>query len=337
MRVTIKDIARALDLDHSTVSRALADSDRVAEHTKTRVRQMAENLGYRPDARARSLKRRCTETIGVVLPTCDEHDHAYLHHLIALVQNRLAAAGYDAIVAFDPLVDTGSSHALRLATHRKVDGLLIAAYPDQLSPSTLEAIEIPTVFFHVAPPGTDRFARFTSDNLAGGALAATHLESLGHEGVGLVGLRRTEKDRDEIWERQEGFLRHFEEQGHPVTTFYLEESHFDAGRHLGRSLVSSGVRSTALFVISDIAAMGLIRGLQDRGVMVPDDLSVIGYDDLPGRQLFSPLLTTLHQRREDMIRDATDHLIALLAGEDRKPVTRTYPPVLVKGETTRSR
>ncbi len=334
MRVTIKDIARALDLDHSTVSRALANSDRVAKSTKRRVRQMAVTLGYRPDARAKSLKNQCTQTVGVILPTCDEHDHAYLHHLIALVQSQLSASAYDTIVAFDPLVDTDASHALRLATHRKVDGLLIAAYPQQLSETTLAALEIPTVFFHVAPPQETEQARFITDNRAGGAMAAEHLAVLGHRNVGLVGLHRDHGSTDEIWERQEGFAAYYRNQGIDVPTFYLTESHFEAGRQLAPSLIDRIPSLSGLFVISDMAAMGLIRGLQDHGIEIPRDLSIVGFDDLPGRELFSPLLTTLHQEREKMIVDATDHLMALLKKEERPLITKTYAPKLISGETT---
>lgn len=327
---TIYDVARAAGVSHQTVSRYLRGFDGIRPVTAERVERALKTLGYKPNLAARLLRTRTSKRIGALAHEMSEMGPARIIQGAALGARE---AGYVLdIVILDGLDDKSISDAIDLLTDQQVAGIFATAQTDQVK-AILERhpLDIPK-FIDSRIRSTTPDGRSSVINEIGARLVAAHLVGLGHRRIAMVtGPREWLVSRDRI----DGFETALAAYGlRPELQLegdWSPASGYRAGMELP---LDAGV--TAIFAANDHMALGVIRALGERGLHVPDDVSVVGVDDIPEAEFLTPPLTTVKLDFEAEGRFAINWLIAEIEG---RPTPTPDPPVptLVIRDSTRAR
>ncbi|HKZ15479.1 MAG TPA: substrate-binding domain-containing protein [Solirubrobacterales bacterium] len=333
-KVTLRDVAAAAGVHVSTASRALdtAGSSRIGTATTERVRNVAAELGYSRDLLASSLKRGVTQTVAVIVADLDNPLNARVIRGIA----RVLEAG-----DFVPLMaETGESRERfeKLLDHfgrRRVDALISLAI--RLDGAEMLARKVgddmPIILGGRTLPDTD-YNTVRHDDVAGGTLAAEHLASLGHRRVAQLG---GPADIDAFLRRTAAFSAAAAKEGMEeveppapgaVTPTFVE------GRRLMSALLDSPRRPTGVFAPSDVMAVGALDAISGRGLRCPDDISVVGYNDLPLSRFVAPPLTTIELQAEELGAEAARMAIESIADPARRGRLVTLPARLIVRRST---
>jgi LacI family transcriptional regulator len=308
MTATIADVAVKAGVSTATVSRVLAGVGRARPETRARVLQAARELDYRPSEVARSLQRRSTQTLGLIIT---DIENPYFPQLVRSVEDAARAAGYSVLLcnaADDP--EREASY-LDLLVERRVDGLVIAASSlGARHGDWLTAPPIPVVLVNTAAPEAD-VPSIMSDNEGGARMVTRHLIDLGHKRFGYLMPPPRNVDAPE---RLAGVRKALRDAGIPSDA--LEVARGEAlvwgGEVAADQLLDRAPETTAFVAYNDLMAIGALRALRRRGRRVPAESSVAGFDDVALAAYVDPPLTTIAQRTEEMGRWAVTHLV----GED---------------------
>ena len=315
-RLTIRDIARIADVSPSTVSRSLNDSPLVADATKARIREIAEEGNFTFNASARSLVTRRTGIIGLICPdSFDEYQYSlHLTMLINQIRRILETTDLDLIVKFREDA-SGRNSIHQLLDSGKVDGLIVIN-PDITADELayVHSYRMPLVFVQAIPPGVDlsRENYVFADHVAGGTIATDHLIRLGHENILCFTVDTPEGS---FHERTEGYRRALQDHGLRVDDELIRvgDGTFEFGyQFAARNAERFRTGVTAIFSQTDIMALGAIEGLWDSGLEVPRDVAIVSYDDIGFGKDFRPRLTTVHQPRDRLAFAACRRLGELL-------------------------
>lgn len=328
----LKAVAKRAGVDPSTVSRVLRGDPRqtVRPETRERIFEAARALEYRPNALARGLRTRRTDTIGLIVPSLDNVGFSEVIHGI---QAAAAAAGkLVMVVEADALGwtrDDPDEQYARLITDGRVDGLIVAfATLDDRLVGQLADRDLPLVLVNRRTVGVH--GSVVVDDEAGSGLALRHLIALGHERIGCVGLAA---DTDTARRRERGYRRAMEQAGYPIQAGWIvNAAPTEAG---GRGAVPPlirlppGLRPTALFSASLLGAIGVLAGLREAGVSVPAAMSLIAFNDHPLAAHLSPPLTTIRMANFEMGEAAVDMLLAAVEGRPVHDQMLDRPPEIV--------
>jgi DNA-binding LacI/PurR family transcriptional regulator len=329
MGVSIKDIARAANVSHSTVSRALSDSPLVKEQTKTLIKQLADEMGYSPHALARSLVTRRTQTIGVVVTTIAD---PFVSEIIRGLEETGQNHGYTMILSNSNAEPRRELTAVKALREKRVDGIIItASRVGDLYMPLLEDFGVPIVLVNSQQTGKYVYSISTDDH-KGAQIATEHLLSLGHTRIGYI---TSPNNASSSQARLDGYRAALEAHGVQFDPALIADGDGRpaAGAHAAARLASLANRPTALFCYNDMTAIGAISALIDRRLNVPADVSVVGYDDIPLVEYLNPPLTTVAQRKYDMGCMAMEMLLCLLSGaQDVQDIT--IEPTLVCRKST---
>ncbi len=337
MRVSIKDVAKAAGVSHSTVSRALANNPLIAEPTRRRIQRVAQKMGYAPNAIARGLVTRRTQTIGVIVTTIED---PFIAEVVRGIEEVAADSGYRVFLGTshnDSAREVGLVKALR---EWRVDGVIVASSRvGALYQPLLKEIGAPIVLINnqnrKSPTrqksDAGKIYSVVFDDADGGELATRYLISQGHRVIAYLG---GPSDYAANRNRLAGYRR------------ALVAAHiaFDPARvRTGNGRVESGEQvsalflpassPTAIFCYNDMTAIGALAALKRRGLRVPGDLSVVGFDDIPFAGYIDPPLTTIHQPKDEMGRLAMRMLLDLL--DEKKVANVLVPGKLIVRESTR--
>lgn len=336
--MTIRDLAKLAGVSVATVSRSLNDSPLVQEATKQKILKLADEVGFELNAIARGLATSKVNTIGVILPR--EYDQfgqqLYYSSLLNDLRGTLERANYDVIVTFLTNRFTGKSNILSLVNRRKVDGLIILQ--ETLEHELLDFLEkknVPYIFSHY-PPNFDDISvdAVYADHLWGGKLAGEYLASLGCQHMMCIG---AENKVNEFVLRERGFARALATHGLDFSEEHVLYSPltFNDGYRIVREHASAFQAAEAVFVVTDLLAFGVIAGLKDIGLAIPQDISVIGYDDIPLAAMLKPTLTTIHQPREDIAKKTCKRLIEKIQHAEKSlaKIKETIRPHLIVRES----
>ena len=308
MTATIADVAARAGVSTATVSRVLAGVGRARPETRSRVLAAARALDYRPSEVARSLKRRSTQTLGLIIT---DIENPYFPQLVRAVEDAARAAGFSVLLcnaADDP--EREASY-LELLVDRRVDGLVIAASSlGERHGEWLSSPPIPVVLVNTAAPDVGLPA-ITSDNELGGRLAAQHLLDLGHRRFGYLMPPPRNVDAPA---RLAGVRAALAAAACPndALTITSGDALVGGGERAARELLDRAPGTTAIVAYNDLMAIGALRAVRSRGRRVPFDASVVGFDDVALAAYVDPPLTTISQRTEEMGRWA----VARLTSED---------------------
>lgn len=331
MPTTSRDIAREAGVSQSTVSRALRGDPRVTEDTQRRVADVARRLGYVTNRAARSLKIQRSHTIGVVVA---DLRNPYFLEIVDGLHDELHLADYRTFLVTDRL-DYGARTDLVELLGGSVDGVVFAsARSADSAPIGLLGLGLPVVLINREVEGR-AFDRVLSDYATGGALAARHLIELGHKRIALItGPSTMAVFRD----REEAFRRVLGELGAPFDDQLRREGLYthQVGSQWCADLLRRPDPPTAIFCADDVVAFGALDAARQLGIRVPEDLSIVGYDDIEmaGWEMFD--LTTIRQPITEMAREAARMLLQRIggAGLPAEPQRTVYPATLVRRGST---
>jgi DNA-binding LacI/PurR family transcriptional regulator len=299
-------VARRAGVSQSTVSLVLSgkSAGRISSRTEAAVRRAAEELGYRPNVAARVLRTGTARTVGLVVT---DVTHPFFGPVLRGAQIAAWRAGYAVALvdaADDPERERASFEALRAGP---VDGFLFFTVdPPEASGEHVVALE-------VAPPGMS-YVRYDTER--GTELALRHLLELGHTRIGHLG---SVLDAETFRRRRETVLRVLGEAGLEPGAYARAPFRFDQAAGPALSLLDADERPTAVYCDDDLLAGGLYLAARERGLRIPHDISVVGFDDLPFARVFEPPLTTIRIDPEALGSEAFELLAALMAGEPAPP------------------
>jgi len=330
-KLTLKDLSERLGLARSTVSRALRDDPQIAEGTRARVRELADALGYHPDAAARALTRRRAQAVGLMLPRSSELVFAnpYFSELLLGVTSRAEEAGFPLLLSTAPRPD----FTLWLREGR-VDGLLVLGSSvtddDVEGLNRLIAAREPVVAIHAGPRDLDAVS-IGSNERAGVWQALAHLEQLGRRRVAFLSGPRGSRYAERRIRAYRTGVETFglaADRRLVVPTDDLRAGGADACARL----LASGTRFDAVLGDNDLVALGALSALAAAGRCVPRDVCVIGFDDTPLAAAARPALTSVRQPTRRLGEMAFDALLTLMAGGSVQSV-RLATQLIVRDST----
>lgn len=343
--VTLSDIAAACELSVSTVSIVLSEAKRscfVAESTRKRVRAAAERLGYHPDLYARSLRSRHSKTIGVL--AYDTADPFCIPVTRGIEQGLQQASYFSLLVNAQTRRDLFDQY-LRMILERRAEGVIVIAswvFEETNLLADIEKNHIPIVIV-----GRDMTAQrvpsILVDNRAGGAMLVEHLAAQGHKKIAVIRGPQEMFDSAPRWQGIESTARRIGIHLDPALTFTLPSlsdslSSFDGGRYVAKQLLATGQKFSAVLAFDDLTALGVVRGLTEAGLRVPEDCSVAGFDDILPAHVATPGITTIRQPLEQMGMLATERILAALSQKNKtaKKSTELYvlePELVLRAST----
>ena len=312
MPVTIKDIAKAAGVSHTTVSRALKGNPAISVETTERIRQLARQMGYTPSAVAQSLLSQQTWTIGMVITTIAD---SFVAHVVEGVEQVAQAASYSLFLTMSHNDPDRELAVVETLHRRRVDAIIVtSSRVGSLYSSQLEKIQVPIVLINNQEEG-EYLHSIAADDVQGAGLAVNHLIELNHQRISYVGVaNRPKSDR----RRLAGYRSALEQAGidpDPQLVVYPKaSSDIERGQAALDRLLVAG--ATAVFCYNDLTAMGLLIACRRQGISVPEQLSVVGFDDIESTLYVTPPLTTVAQPRLILGQMAMKMTLALLNDQD---------------------
>jgi len=320
-RPTIYDVAQLAGVSTATVSRALNGTGQIAPATRVAIAAAVAKLGYRPNTIARSLVTKSTETIAFLLPDITNPFYA---ELVAGIQEYALAHDHTMLLCTTEGNAEREEQYLELLRSKQVDGALVDGLvlpPDRIARFVKDGFPIVCLDRDIAAKS---IPVVQVDNRLGGRLATDYLLGLGHRHIAHVtGAKALQISQD----RLAGFR---DAQTDPGLRLIVEGDFTEAGGYEAtRDLIGSGVDFTAVFAANDLSALGVITALVESGRRVPQDVSVVGFDDLRLSAYTSPPLTTIRQPAFEIAQRATEILIDLTRGKRIRKLRHLLPPELV--------
>ncbi len=329
-RPSLKDVAREAGVSYQTVSRVLKDEGRYAASTKERVRQTAARMGYLPNSAARALVTQRTRLIGVMADGSPRYGPV---STLSAVQAAARDADYETLIAtvHNPcqeearvIVDDFLSHG--------VEGIIVVAPRVPTAQiSRLGKLPVPAVMLAPGEISREGFTVFAEDQELGARLATEHLISLGHRQImHLAG----SQDWLDGQVRLRGWRAGLDAAALPAPAVRYGDWTGESAYLIGRTMIAEGHLPDAIFVASDLMALAFIRALYEAGIHVPEDISVVGFDDNEFAHQMFPPLTTVRQSFDLVGRRCMEILLGLIRGEE-VDTTPAVPQLIVRQSTSR--
>lgn len=298
-KTNIAEIARLAGVSTATVSYVINDVDKVSEKTKERVRKIMADLDYIPSINARSLSNGRTKLIGVTLPLIAPSDttgtlletNPFFAEYLGEIHKVIASYGYDILLSG---IQVKGKYKNWIKS-RGLDGIiLLGSYPPDIY-EEVKALGIPTVLTDIYETYANDFHSVNTDDAEGSYLATKHLIALGHKKIGFVG--GSIKESPIHNNRYLGYGKAMLEGNLKINNDCVFETltTFEGGVKFAQRLMKEKVDLTALVVDADIVALGIMKACQDAGRKIPDELSIVGFDDIQAASFTSPGLTTIRQ------------------------------------------
>lgn len=322
-QATLSDIAATIGVAPMTVSRVLNESGYVSEEMREKVLKAAKQMNYRRNGLARNLKRQRTETVGLVL---GDISNPYSTELANSVRETLSAHGYNLFICISEHSAKEDIIAFRSLVDHNVDGIIVATRSNREGDEYLRDIadsDMPTVVvgrdFHY-----DDVDYIAADNLTGGFEATQHLIDLGHRRIGFIGASMNNRAG---LKRLQGYLKALEEHDIEIDDRLVTGRKDSSSEVPGYStekmgyegmkrLLSLPNRPTAVFARNDFTAIGAMTAIKEAGLSIPNDIAIVGFDDIPLAVHTSPPLTTVRQPMRLQGQLAADLLLKRIRGDE---------------------
>ncbi len=330
---TIRDIAKLAGVSITTVSKVINDYPDIGEKTRQKVLKIMEQENYHPNAIARSLSTNRSYSIGVFINYNLSRGlhHLFFHEILFGLETNLGPLGYD-FIYFSDLKWKDSCDYVAKSKNRHVDGVVLMGIP--LSDDNIDKLlksSIPAVFLDVDIVGKNA-TYITFDNIGGAIKAVNYLYELGHREIGVItGLKFTKPAQDRLL----GFQQAMNELDLIYRTDYIMNTSFseEGGHKAMEDILKMKKRPTGIFCHSDSIAIGAMRAVQEAGYRVPDDFSIIGFDDLQICTYINPKLTTVRQDAFLMGQKAAETLTSMMKYPDKSISPLILPTELVIRES----
>lgn len=316
-KITMKDIAEKANVSKATVSRVINRTDPVSQEVREKVEKIIDEYNYKPSSVARSLARNETKVIGLIIP---DIANAFYSVLVEGIAGTAHDRGYNVF-----LCNTFRDHNLEieflnLLEEKEVDAIILTTfYSSEKQKAFISNYQKPIVTVN------RKFTREDStivpnidiDNFQGAYDAVSYLINTGHKKIGII--RAADEDRTCI-DRVEAYKKALKDNNLPIKEEYIVgyDFHFESGYEGMMKILTNEEQPDAMFCISDEIATGAIHAVNDYGLKVPDDISIIGFDDIPLAKRYLPSITTVKQPIFEMGKAATEILINLITGKVKK-------------------
>ncbi|MBB3110284.1 LacI family transcriptional regulator/LacI family purine nucleotide synthesis repressor [Paenibacillus phyllosphaerae] len=341
--ITVYDIAKEANVSVATVSRVLNNTAPVKKATRDRITELINKYQFQPNALARSLTKKETGMIGIILP---DITNPFFPEILAGFDKAARSKGYtyflcDTVSSNEDNTDqyARESQYLSLLMEKQVDGIvMIGGRIDLAKPGqelTNEVMElgkrVPIVLVNGNLPGAG-LTRVAADEKLGAELATQHLIDQGHKEIAIIG---GFKHMSNTIARTQGFTRTMEKNGLPIRKEWMINGGFSVrkGFRFMEELLQGKVRPTAVVCVNDLIAFGALKAATKAGLRVPDDLSLVGYDDIPFASYTSPELTTISLKAEELGSQAADILHKLITKNKVPKLTKIVPELRIREST----
>jgi LacI family transcriptional regulator, repressor for deo operon, udp, cdd, tsx, nupC, and nupG len=325
---TIFDVAKRAGVSIGTVSRVVNNRDRVHPETRERVLQAIRELDYHANALARGLAAQQTDTLGLVIPQVND---PFFYQIVRGVEESANSSGYSLLIASQPR-DPSEHRYLRLFQRGRVDAMVLASI-DINKHDIFQIIKQGMPIVLVQLDVGMSIPTFLADNYGGGRALTEHLLEHGYRRLGFItGTNYTSDSR----ERLRGMRDALAEQSLEIPSSYIVQGDYlrDSGYQAMRQLLDLPKPPEAVFAANDQMAIDAIKAIQEHGLRVPEDIAVVGFDDIPMASYVSPSLTTVHQPVYELGWHAAQMALEMIkTAEDDVSPTLTTPRVLMMPTT----
>lgn len=330
--VTLKDVAKVAGVSYATVSRALSGSTEIGEETRNRITKLCEEMGYTPNAVARSMVMKRTNIIGLIVASID---NPFMSELTTHIEIYARKCGYNLMLcnsSYDPELE---KKVFSLLLGRQVDGIIMIPVGNE-SYDSLQNLtaQVPTVF--ISENMQDLPENYVAvDNRRGTEAATEYLYSLGHRCILYFGYRSHSMTHRL---RLDGYLDACQKLGIESDVLhspYSRSSH-PVGYELARAYFADAHKHTAMLCASDALAIGVMQAAYERSISIPRDLSVMGFDNISFAALPPIDLTTVDQPKQQMATAAVDMLLDRIKNPDMPHTRLIVPPSLVERNSCRA-
>ncbi|WP_028609003.1 LacI family DNA-binding transcriptional regulator [Paenibacillus harenae] len=332
-QVTIYDIAKEAEVSISTVSRVLNDTAPVKGSTRAKIEELIQKYNFQPNAMARSLLKQETGIIGVIVP---DLTNPFFPEVFAGAEHEAQQSGHTFLLSNSIGDYAKESEYLSIMREKRVDGIMFLGGRINLRHCEEHLVQelvqcasvIPTVLVNGGLRNTD-LIRVATDESAGTALAVRHLIELGHTEIGFIG---GESNMTTTSIKLRAFRKAMKDAELEVREEWMLPDSFsiDSGKRQMLNLLAMKERPTAVFCVNDYTAIGVIKAGVEAGLSIPDDMSVVGFDDIPLAHHFIPELTTVSQQAHELGRTAVKVLKAMMSNEKVKKLTSLEPQLVVR-------
>jgi DNA-binding LacI/PurR family transcriptional regulator len=329
-QATLVDVARRAKVSYQTVSRVINGHPNVAPATRERILGAIEELNYLPNAAARNLVTRRSRTVGIVSYGSTYYGPA---QMVTHIEASFRAREYGLTLSTLPEMTLAALHAAILELRgRFVDGIVMITPLANLETREIQALcrNVPFVMIDIALG--EPLPSVVIDQRSGGMLAARHLLTLGHRELAEI---RGPRDWSAAAQRHEGLIAVLDEAGLTPTMSVEGDWTAASGYAAAGRILDAGAPFSGLFASNDQMALGAMRALRERGLGVPEDVSIVGFDDLPESAYFEPPLTTVHQDFASLGRESAAYLNDLIDGRPTPLMQHVLVPELVVRRSTR--
>jgi DNA-binding LacI/PurR family transcriptional regulator len=325
MKLTLSDIAERAGVSRSLASLALRGEPGVQPVKRARILKIAADLNYTPHPAARNLASSEIRTIGILVA---DIVNPYLAMFAKTLDAAARAEGFDVVLSIDGSPDSAAEKAVNNLLAQRVAGLILVGAPDSIELAEKVARRVPVVYVG-RDVTTEAINSVTNDDRLGASLVVRHLVELGHKHIAHV----DGGSGAGAQQRREGFTTALEAYGLKPLVFPGRYT-LDGGLEGGKQALTAKPRPTAIFAANDLAAIGVLNAVLQSGLVVPDDVAVVGYDDMPFAGSETMALTTIHQPTDRMAAQCVRSLLQRMQNPEEPGMRVLMAPTLIARRST---
>ena len=329
--ITIKEIAKLANVAQSTVSKALNDRADVSPETKRKVVEIAKQYNFVPNAFGKGLKSRTTENIGVIFGRESQplSGNPFYSRVLEGIEAELAMNNYNLVLQLIP--ESQQDMLPKMVRQRQVDGLILAGiFQEQFIQNVLSNnINIVLIDPKII---IDNCSQILIDNEYGAFTATQYLIQKGHQQIGFIS---GDLERLSFKQRFDGFKKALKYNDIAVEKNLIMTGGLEKGYEHVKSLLKLENRPTAIFAANDINAIHGYKAIQEKNFKIPDDISIIGFDDIDLAKYSTPSLTTVRVYKEELGSIGVRTLLQMINGENKTPITTIVPTRLIERESVK--
>lgn len=331
MSVTIKDIAKVAKVSYATVSRALSGHPEVSEKTKQRIRKLAKEMGYTPNAIAKGLVTRNTHTLGLIVP---DITNPFFPEVAQGIEDYANRHGYQVFLCNSSWQLEREKEYLKTLYGKRVDGIVVAPSSNYVEHLVAKSYKDVPIVFAAYRPTVEGCNYVVTDDYKSAELAVGYLLKLGHRKIAFIGGPESDSTNKG---RLEGYTDMLLKNGIPFHRSYIKHGQFKqkSGYELTKEVLLESELPTAILAGNDIIALGVIQAIEEFGLKVPDNISVIGFDDISFASLDKVQLTTVFQPKYQIGELCVDILLQIIKGSNQ-PIQKILEPTLVIRKTCKA-
>ena len=331
-KLSIKDIAKRAGVSIATVSRVLNKNGRYSRETEEKILKIIEESGYRRNVNAKSLRTKKTQTIGVIVP---DITNEFFAKIIQSVERNAMKYDYSVFVCNTDEDEAREQMQVKNLLEKFVDGIIYISGKTKSGEEVEENIGIPVVYIDRYISASKMYVQ--SDNKEGGYLATKELLSAGCENIMII---KDFRQISSIISRYEGYKMALKEAGKSVDENLIhnvDHVNYEEAKKGVLEKINSGIKFDGIFATNDWMAIGALSALREREIKIPEEVKIVGFDNMSISEITSPSITTIHQDSEKLGEYATEILMGIILKDDTEVKNISVPVKLVKRRSTENK